>query len=297
MTEPIPVSVCHANKELVAELLLAPRTSAGNIKIQIEGIEGTPVDNQTLLLWGRPLENADTLASVGVRSAVTLTLVRCAPLLSGRLSGKDVSRLLQDPCALDLAIDAYVQDARYDVSQVAAIVSAVTAAVLPDDTEVAADILDCLPLHVLLSADSEEHAEAHQSQLEQEQSELSSYALWALGTSSCYQEVSTPEADRNERLELHGEDHAACFQIDQDESMQRSRRERRDRFVCCIRTALEVLQHALVREGKSRPTKIDHMPMPTFAVALDRDDGADLEASYEALDGVLEQEVRACDRE
>jgi len=284
MTEPIPVAVCHANNELVAELLLAPRTSVGNIKTQIEGIEGTPADNQTLLLWGRPLQNADTLDSLGVHTAVTLILVRCAPLLSGRLSCKDVSRLLQDPGALDRAIDAYVQDSRYDVYQVAAIVSAVTAALLPDDAEVAADILDGLPLRALLTHASEEVSGDPQGQAELEQSQLSSYASWALGASSCSQEASSCEADRSKRFELRGEPHTACPQIDAGETLQQSRRERRDCFLCCIRTALEVLQHSLERSGKSEPMNADPKPTPAFAVALDRDDDADLEASYDALD-------------
>eukprot|EP00930_Biecheleria_cincta_P065051 TRINITY_DN50747_c0_g1_i1.p1 TRINITY_DN50747_c0_g1~~TRINITY_DN50747_c0_g1_i1.p1 ORF type:complete len:297 (+),score=51.06 TRINITY_DN50747_c0_g1_i1:75-965(+) len=286
MIELISIAVRHANKEIVAELLLAPRTAVGSIKTQIEGIEGTPADNQTLLLWWRPLQNADTLASVGVHSAVTLILVRCAPLLSGRLSCRDVSRLLQDPGALDLAIDAYVQDSQYDVSQVAAIVSAVTAALLPDDAEVAADILDGLPLHVLLTNDFDERSGDARDQLESLQSQLSSYASWALGERTCFHEVSPREADRSERLKFSEEAHAACFRIDAGESLPRSRRERRDRFISCIRTALEVLQHSLEREGKSKPTTTDPNLASTFAIALDRDDDddADLEASYAALD-------------
>ena len=57
--EPVVVKVVRPNKEVLAELCLNPRKNLGSLKVQIEGLEGTPAGNQTLLLDGWELTEGD----------------------------------------------------------------------------------------------------------------------------------------------------------------------------------------------------------------------------------------------
>merc|ERR1712014_213992 len=87
--------------------------------------------------------------SVGIVGATSLMLVKCKPLLSGRMSRQDLQRLTTDDAALERAIDAYADDPAYSADEVRAVVRAVTLALLPEDAALADEILRGLPLNLL----------------------------------------------------------------------------------------------------------------------------------------------------
>lgn len=131
MSCPTQVTVVRPTGEVVAELLASPTKPILRLKTQLAGLEGVAVSNQALLLDGQPIDDASTLASLGVEEACHLVLVRRAPLLGGRLTTADLCLLLRDQTALDEAIDAYSDNLQYSDAEVEEILAAVSAALLP----------------------------------------------------------------------------------------------------------------------------------------------------------------------
>lgn len=123
--EPAAISVVRPSGELVAELLVSPHKTIAHLKTQLAGLEGTAAGNQSLLLDGQPLDDYDCLASLGVYGSATMILMRCAPLLSGRLRSADLAKLISDASALEQAIEGYNDDPQYSVKEAESILMAV----------------------------------------------------------------------------------------------------------------------------------------------------------------------------
>lgn len=252
--EPISVTVKTPGGELVAELLTGPQRTFANIKVQIAGIEGTPVGNQTLLLGGRTIADALKLADVAIQGPLTVTLVHCEPLLSCGLTPQDLWSLLEDEKALDQAVDAYKEDPQYDVLEMTEIVAKLVSAILPRETTLASEILDNLPLN-LLSESMDLNPltpTCYAATFEKLAPNFCMPDLWhenAYGKDlgarldASAQSVSNAQPD----MVVAGHATAAYFEMDPEPIIpQRARRrERRERFIYCLRAALEVLRHAL----------------------------------------------------
>jgi len=136
--EPVAVKVVSPGGDLIAELVVNPRKLVLSLKTQIEGIEGTAVGNQSLLLDGNVLDDNVALAASldGFATSAEVVLVRRLPLLSGRLTIDDLGDLLADGDggpALQRAIDAYAEDLQYSAVEAQNIVSNVASALLPPE--------------------------------------------------------------------------------------------------------------------------------------------------------------------
>ncbi|CAE8627741.1 unnamed protein product [Polarella glacialis] len=131
--EPTAVTIVRLSGEVVATLLVSPKKPISRLKTQIEGLEGTPAGNQSLMLEERVLADHENLSDLGVGESVTLVLLRRTPLLAGGLCRRDLEHLLRDQVALDQAIDAYSEILKYLPSEVLSIARAVSAALLPGD--------------------------------------------------------------------------------------------------------------------------------------------------------------------
>lgn len=242
--EPISLDVQTPQGSTVARLLAGPRSTILGVKAQLAGVEGTAIDNQTLLLDGRVLDDGTTLldSAVPAGGSATLTLVRCLPLLTGRLSKQDLLRLTTDGEALARSIDAFKVDPHYDAAEVVEIVTAAARAVRPAEHGLASEILESLPLELLASF----HEVAEVRAPLEDASEESIAAVEA--TARCL--LPEPAAEPPPRLMAESPSRAAGvlhFNIseDADPLIQRARRARRERFTSSVRTALELLLLAL----------------------------------------------------
>mmetsp|Transcript_22133 Transcript_22133/g.40693 ORF Transcript_22133/g.40693 Transcript_22133/m.40693 type:complete len:285 (-) Transcript_22133:54-908(-) len=129
--EPVQVIVVRTNGEHVADLCMSPLRSIEAVKCQIEGLEGTPVGKQQLLLEGHPADDAATLSSLGVQEVVTLELQLRLPVLSGSITVLDLRRLLQSETALVQAIDAFTDDPLYCMAEIHYITQSISQTLLP----------------------------------------------------------------------------------------------------------------------------------------------------------------------
>lgn len=246
-SEPIPLFVNTPRGSTIAQLLTGPGCSILGVKTQLAGIDSTPVDNQTLLLGGRVLSDTATVASSGIVGATSLTLVRCVPLLAGRLSKLDLQRLTSDDQALSRSIDAFKEDPCYDAAEVEEVLSAVIRAVLPSEQGLVADILLSLPLALLpssggplLEADGVSGDAAvggawhdHADLLLAEACHPPGGQLWE------------PEAERMTVLSPS----LQRFNIGEDTDTSPCRKPRRERFTSCILAGLQVILLALEEQG------------------------------------------------
>lgn len=244
--EPIYLDVQTPQGSTVARLLAGPRSTILGVKAQLAGVEGTAIDNQTLLLDGRVLDDGATLLASAVPpgGSATLTLVRCTPLLTGgRLSKLDLQRLTTDGEALARSIDAFNGDPRYDAAEIAEIVTAAARAMRPSEHGLASEILESLPLELLAS---NEVAEARALLGDASEERIAAADVEATARHL----LPEPAAEPPPRLMTESPSRAAGvphFNIgeDVDPLIQRARRARREQFTSCVRTALELLLLAL----------------------------------------------------
>lgn len=246
----IPVAVRTSTGQPVAELLLGPRSTVLSVKRQLAGIEGTPVDNQTLLLNGRALgDDSAKLPELGIHYEAVFTLVVCAPLLSGRLSKGDLESLVSDDAALSRSIDAFSPDPCYDTKEVIEVVTSAAAALLPCEPGLAEEILQALPLDLLATRSPTRRANPS------ERSQCYSYHLPP--DEKPHGRQLTEEEPLSEPLpdELPmGRSASATMHFDMaadlEDTEPLTKAQRRERFTSCIRAALQVLLVA-IREHSS----------------------------------------------
>jgi len=231
-SEPISLFVNTPRGSTVAQLLTGPGCRILGVKTQLAGIDGTPVDNQTLLLGGRVLSDTATVASSGIVGSSSLTLVRCVPLLAGSLSKLDLQRLITDGQALSRSIDAFKEDPSYDAEEVEQVLSAVVRAVLPSEEGLVADILQSLPLALLHSCCGACN-------------EIEAASGDAAGAgAACHtpgEQMWEPEAERMTVLSPS----LQRFNIAEDPEISSHRKSRRERFTSCIHAGLQVILLAL----------------------------------------------------
>lgn len=228
--QPFPLEVRTPDGSIIARLLTGPRCTVLSMKRQLAGIEGTPIDNQTLLLGGRILNDTATLSSSGVSSEVSLVLVRCVPLLAGNLSTADLRRLTTDDDALGRSIDGFKADPCYSAVEVEEIVSAVVRALLPSEPGLVLEILDSLPLSLLSSSLTDiGHVGAKASPNEVD------------GKSA-----TVAEEPASELPECSMKEPAGVEQFDiSDAEPWLPQKMRRERFTSCVHAALQVILLAL----------------------------------------------------
>lgn len=227
-SEPVQLSVRLRDGQPVADLLVDPKSTIHQVKIQLAGLEGTAVGNQTLLLGGRAPDDSATLASLGLFHDATLVLVRCEPLLLGRLTELDLQRLVNSSEALNEAIDAFKEDPSYNAAEVGEIISTGAASLLPWDPCLASEILDALPLDLLIDGESLPPVVDRAAGME-----VGNDADNATSTEPVSQTDVFDIGHEDSELELRG-------------------RERRERFVDCVCAGLEMLLHALRQHNTGR---------------------------------------------
>lgn len=243
--DPISLLVQTPRGSTIAQLVTGPGCTGLGVKTQLAGMEGTPIDNQTLLLGGRVLHDHESLSASGVLGAASLTLVRCVPLLAGRLSKLDLQRLTSDDKALSRSIDAFKEDPRYDAAEIEEIMSAAVAAVLPSEPGLVEDILQSLPLRLLPPSPEAARAAARRGDEETEGN--------AAAAGPCMSAME-PCAEPTPRLLQPVSPSLQHFNISEDFECPLSppaRKPQRERFTSCVHAGLQVILLALEQQQQS----------------------------------------------